>query len=163
MHMPQSGARYGRGLAPVEWRTQSGAVVRGLIVGEPNADVHDPSHPSYPDDTPVQDAGRVFFLKAPLDAGTNATTNAWGEVVLLEPNSLVPEWQVSDPKEPMDPPSDFGPQPGAKFGAWIGSGQYSPLFVAKQVFISARERSLKNPSGTPLGRVGQVYTCFVPH
>ncbi len=161
MHMPQRGARFGRAAAPVEWRDAAGSVVRGLLVGEPNANVHNPSDAAYPDDTPVPDAGRVVFLPAPLDVGQNAATNAWGAIVLLEPRDTLAEWHPTDPRIPLIQ-TDFDPQPGALFGAWMDRGRYNAAFIADQVFIAARARTLIESGGGPASEAGQVYTFFVP-
>jgi hypothetical protein len=163
MHMPETSARFGRAVARVRLATPTGEPVVGLLVGEPDANVHNPSDPAYPDDAVVIDAGRAFFFKAPLDVGTNATQNALGSFVLLEPHDDLDE---TDPGSLSATPLDQGnlsPQPAARFGAWMGSGVYTTASPFGQFFVSSRQRNLDVLPHPAAGiGAGQVYTFFNP-
>lgn len=161
MHMPQTGERCGRAAAPLEWLKTDGTVVRGVLVGSPDADVHDPSDPAYPDDVPVEDAGRVVFFRAPLDVQSNASANAWNEFVLLEPKDSVSEGNPGQPSAGLQQ-AQMSPQPSALFGAWIRSGKYTNAAAGQQFFVSARERLLIDSQQRPQAGAGQVYTFHVP-
>lgn len=162
VHGPQTGGRFGRGAASVSWKDDTGSVISGLLVGEPNASVKDPNDPAWPYATPVETAGRVFFFEAPLD-GPNGTDNGWGDFVLLEPKDSVPEASATGfPAAPLLQTSDLQPTRFGMFGAWIGAGVYNDNFLLQQFFVSAHSRPVVDEFGVPQGHVGQVYTFHLP-
>jgi hypothetical protein len=160
VHLPQDSARFGRAAAPVEWTAESGATFRGLLVGEPDADVYDFNDPEYPGTSPVEDAGRVFLFEAPLDQGQHHLIHALGELVLLEPSDG-PDGSTVPPLAGMSE-ADMTPQPSAAFGSWISTGRYNPFAAGQQVMIAARNRLLIDAQMVPYAGAGQVYTYYAP-
>ncbi len=154
VHQPQTFSRFGRGAAPVEWQAGPDPV-RGLLVGDPDAHVQDPNDAAYPNATPIDHAGRVFFFEAPLD-GAGGTASDWGRFVLLEPADSLPEGGGVPPMAAMTNGS-LAPRPSARFGAWIVSGKYNAFLDHDQFVVSARRRSLPGAS-----EAGQVYTFTWP-
>lgn len=161
VHQPEENGRFGRGVAFVQWRrsTSSGfEEISGIVVGDPDAPVRDPNDPAYPHSPQLERAGRVFFLKAPLDA-PGGTTNAWGDFVLLEPSDALAEG-AGIPGPTAFPLGDAHVRPHrfARFGASIVSGRYTGFFPGSQFIVSARNRSL----GSGAEDVGQAYSFHLP-
>jgi hypothetical protein len=152
---PQLLGRFGRAFAVAAWQKLDGTPTSILVVGEPDRRFPDPANPGQW----IDNAGAAFAFELPIppDFDPHSLTaphiNAWGGLVLREPDDSLPQ----DVQADLTAAGAMTPRRAADFGAWIETGVYDTDFQGQQIALCARSRSVNGVSG-----VGRVYVLPLP-